>query len=151
MNTRLFRFMINLYPPYIGAGVWVAHIAPDWSSMTVKMSLRFYNRNYVGTHYGGNLFTMTDPFHMLMLINRLGPAYNVWDQKAEITFVKPGRGTVRVEMDVSEQELDAIRKATTNGVKHHAQFEVTILDEADEVVATVLKTLYVREKPPKGQ
>ena len=58
--------------------------------MVVQMRLRFYNRNYVGTHYGGNLFTMTDPFHMIMLMHRLGPGYNVWDQKAEITFLKPG-------------------------------------------------------------
>ena len=124
----------------------MAHIADDWSSMTVKLVLRFYNRNYVGTHYGGNLFTMTDPFYMLMLMHRLGPAYNVWDQKAAITFVKPGKGTVRAVMSVTEAELDAIRLATTGGKKHFAQFDVTILDEDDDVVATVHKTLYVREK-----
>ena len=32
--------------------------------MTVKLTLRWYNRNYVGTHFSGNLFTMTDPFYM---------------------------------------------------------------------------------------
>ena len=71
MKPGLFRWFINLYPPYIGAGVRVAHVADDWSSMVVQMRLRFYNRNYVGTHYGGNLFTMTDPFHMLMLMIQL--------------------------------------------------------------------------------
>jgi len=146
MKPWLLRWFLNLYPPYMGAGVWVAHIAEDWSSMTVKLVLRFYNRNYVGTHYGGNLFTMTDPFYMLMLIHRLGPDYNVWDQKAEITFVKPGKGTVRAEMRVTEAELEAIRSATAAGEKHFAQFDVTILDEDDDVVATVHKTLYVREK-----
>ena len=151
MKPWLTRWMLNLYPPYIGAGVSVAHIADDWSSMVVKLTLRFYNRNYVGTHYGGNLFTMTDPFHMLMLIHRLGPGYRVWDQKAEITFVKPGQGTVRAEMSVSEAELDAIRAATTGGRKHFAEFDVQILDESDELVASVHKTLYVREKRPKSQ
>jgi acyl-coenzyme A thioesterase PaaI-like protein len=151
MKPWLLRWILNLYPPYVGAGVWVAHIADDWSAMTVKLLSRFYNRNYVGTHYGGNLFTMTDPFHMLMLIQRLGPGYHVWDQKAEITFVRPGRGTVRAEMSVSEAEIEAIRSATAGGVKHFAHFDVTILDEADEVVATVYKTLYIREKPPKAQ
>jgi len=138
--------MLNLYPPYLGAGVSVAHIADDWSSMTVKLTLRFYNRNYVGTHYGGNLFTMTDPFYMLMLLHRLGSEYNVWDQKAEITFVKPGKGTVRAEMSVTEAALEAIRTATFEGQKHFAQFDVDILDEDDDVVATVHKTLYVRRK-----
>ena len=114
--------------------------------MTVKLVLRFYNRNYVGTHYGGNLFTMTDPFHMLMLIKRLGEGYRVWDQKAEITFVKPGKGTVRAEMSVTTAEIDAIKSATKDGVKHFATFDVHILDEEDDIVATVHKTLYVREK-----
>ena len=143
--------MINLYPPYIGAGVRVAHVAPDWSSMKVQMRLRFYNRNYVGTHYGGNLFTMTDPFYMIMLLHRLGESYKVWDQKAEITYVKPGQGLVVADMSISDEELEAIRKATANGAKHFAEFDVEIRDEEGDIVATVHKTLYVREKPPTAQ
>ena len=119
--------------------------------MTVKLTLRWYNRNYVGTHFGGNLFTMTDPFYMLMLMHRLGPAYKVWDQKAEITFVKPGKGTVVANMTVAEEQLEAIRAATVNGAKHFAEFDIDIVDEDGDVVATVHKTLYVREKPPKAQ
>ena len=147
----MLKLGLNLYPPYIGAGVTVAHIAEDWSLMTVKLTLRWYNRNYVGTHFGGNLFTMTDPFYMLMLMHRLGPAYKVWDQKAEITFVKPGKGTVVANMTVAEEQIEAIRAATVNGAKHFAEFDIDIVDEDGDVVATVHKTLYVREKPPKAQ
>ena len=151
MRPWILKLGLNLYPPYIGAGVTVAHIAEDWSLMTVKLTLRWYNRNYVGTHFGGNLFTMTDPFYMLMLMHRLGPAYKVWDQKAEITFVKPGKGTVVANMTVAEEQLEAIRAATVNGAKHFAEFDIDIVDEDGDVVATVHKTLYVREKPPKAQ
>ena len=147
----MLKLGLNLYPPYIGAGVTVAHIAEDWSLMTVKLTLRWYNRNYVGTHFGGNLFTMTDPFYMLMLMHRLGPAYKVWDQKAEITFVKPGKGTVVANMTVAEEQIEAIRAATVNGAKHFAEFDIDIVDEDGDVVATVHKTLYVREKPPKAR
>jgi acyl-coenzyme A thioesterase PaaI-like protein len=147
----MLRRALNLYPPYIGAGVSVVHVADDWSSMTVKLTLRWYNRNYVGTHFGGNLFTMTDPFYMLMLMHRLGPAYNVWDQKAEITFIKPGKGSVVAHMSVTEEEVEAIRQASADGAKHFAKFDVDIVDADDDVVATVHKTLYVREKPPKVQ
>ena len=147
----MLKLGLNLYPPYIGAGVTVAHIAEDWSSMTVKLTLRWYNRNYVGTHFGGNLFTMTDPFYMLMLLHRLGPAYKVWDQKTEITFLKPGKGVVTTKMTVSEDEITAIREATVNGAKHFAEFDIDIVDEEGDVVATVHKTLYVREKPARAQ
>ena len=114
--------------------------------MQVQLRLRFYNRNYVGTHFGGNLYTMTDPFYMIMLLERLGPAYTVWDQKAEITYVKPGLGVVTANMSVSEEEVDAIREATRDGVKHFATFDVDIVDESGDVVARVHKTVYVREK-----
>ena len=147
MKPGLLRLLVNLYPPYIGAGVRIASIEPDWSEMVVELKLRFYNRNYVGTHYGGNLFTMTDPFHMLMLIHRLGPEYRVWDQKAEITYLKPGRGRVRATMGVTEAQLQQIREATDNGAKHLPRFLVEIIDEQGDVVATVDKTLYVRRKP----
>ncbi len=147
MSPGLFRFFINLYPPYLGAGVHIVSIAPDWLEMVVDLKLRFYNRNYVGTHYGGNLFTMTDPFYTLMLIQRLGPDYEVWDQKAEITFKKPGRGRVRATMAVTEEQLEAIRAATQGGTKHHPGFQVEIKDEEGDVVAIVAKTLYVRRRP----
>ena len=146
MKPGLFRWVINLYPPYVGAGVRVAHLADDWSEMQVQMRLRFYNRNYVGTHFGGNLFTMTDPFYMIMLMKRLGPGYKVWDQKAEITYVKPGRGLVVAKMQISAARLDEIRAATANGAKHFAEFDIDIVDEAGDVVARVHRTVYVREK-----
>ena len=151
MRPWMLKLGLNLYPPYIGAGVTVAHIAEDWSSMTVRLTLRWYNRNYVGTHFGGNLFTMTDPFYMLMLLHRLGPAYKVWDQKAEITFLKPGKGVVTAKMTASEDEITAIREATVNGAKHFAEFDIDIVDEEGDVVAIVHKTLYVREKPARAQ
>jgi len=147
MKPRLLRHLLNLYPPYLGAGVRVAHIADDWSEMTVELRLRFYNRNYVGTHYGGNLFTMTDPFYMLMLVHRLGDGFVVWDQKATIEFLKPGRGCVRAHMCITDADLDAIRTATANGAKHQPEFDVEIVDEEGDVVAQVHKTLYVRAKP----
>ncbi len=68
---RWFRLVINLWPPYLGAGIRVEHIAPDFRSVTVALVRRWYNRNYVGTHFGGSLYAMTDPFFALMLMRNL--------------------------------------------------------------------------------
>ena len=94
MKAALFKTMINLYPPYLGAGIHIARISNDYRDLLVTMKLRFYNRNYVGTHFGGSLYAMIDPFYMLMLMQMLGPEYIVWDKSATIEFKKPGRGTV---------------------------------------------------------
>jgi|GEM_PF-6739214 len=39
----LFRFLFNLYPPYLGAGIRVVYISKDYRTFVVKMPLRFYN------------------------------------------------------------------------------------------------------------
>ena len=82
MSPRLLRWGMNLWPPYLGAGIRVRSIAADWSEASVELRLGLLNRNYVGTHFGGSLFAMTDPFYALLLMHRLGERYLVWDQAA---------------------------------------------------------------------
>ena len=66
MNHRLAKTVFNLWPPFWGAGIRVSRIAPDWKQVEVRLRLGLANRNYVGVHFGGSLYAMTDPFYMLM-------------------------------------------------------------------------------------
>jgi len=145
-DPEALRARLESYAPYTGAGVRVRHLAGDASEIHVEMPLTDQNVNFVGTHFGGSLYSMVDPHLMLLLIHRLGPDYIVWDKAAHIDFRKPGRGTVHALIRVTDEELDAIRSATAHGEKHLPQWTLEILDEGDDVVATVLKTLYVRRK-----
>lgn len=145
-DARWLRRALNIYPPYLGAGVRVRSISPDFRHAEVEMPLRWYNRNYVGTHFGGSLYSMVDPFFMLMLINILGPEYVVWDQAAEITFRRPGRGTVRAVFTLHEEQIEDIRRHTAQGKPYRPRFQVQVTDEAGEVVAEVTKVLYVHRK-----
>ena len=146
MGPRILKFVVNLWPPFLGAGIRVRHIAEDWSRIEVQMTLRWFNKNYVGTQFGGSLFSMTDPFYMLMLIKRLGPDYRVWDQRGEIKFIRPGRGTVSTQMALTEAQLADIRGATADGSKHFASFDMNIVDAEGAVVAKVRKTIYIRKR-----
>ena len=137
---------LNLYPPFLGAGIKVKHVADDFRRIDVEMKLRWYNRNYVGTHFGGSLCAMTDPFFMLMLINILGKDYVVWDQSSTIDFIAPGRGTVKASFSLSEQQISDIKMKTTNGEKYLPVFETDITNEHGEIVAKVRKKLYIRKK-----
>ncbi|MGB3209395.1 MAG: DUF4442 domain-containing protein [Desulforhopalus sp.] len=142
----VFRLVMNSWPPYLGAGVLVEHIDRDWRTIRVSMKLRWYNRNYVNSHFGGNLFSMTDPFYMLMLIRNLGYDYIVWDTAATIKFVNPGRGKVSALFSLDEQRLDEIRVKAASGEKLVERFRVDVLDEKGARVARVTKTLYIRRK-----
>src|SRR3954469_19942809 len=106
MSPRLLRWGMNLWPPFRGARIRVRHIADDWSEALVELRLGLLNRNYVGTHFGGSLFAMTDPFFALLLIHRLGPRYLIWDQAASIEFVAPGRGPVRARFVLPEARVE---------------------------------------------
>jgi len=147
MSPRLLRWGLNLWPPFRGAGIRVRHIARDWSEARVELRHGLLNRNFVGTHYGGSLFSMTDPFYALMLIHRLGERYLVWDQAASIDFVAPGRGTVSATFLLNEQKIQEIRERAAGGDKVLPQFDVEVKDETGALVARVRKILYVRLKP----
>jgi len=145
-TPRRLRFVLNLYPPYLGAGIKVTHIGADWREIHVAMKLRWYNRNMVGTHFGGSLYAMAEPHPMLMLLQLLGKDYVVWDKSTSIEFVAPGRGTVRSVIKITDQELQTIRANTADGNSYLPEFNLQIVDEDDRIVARLNKTVYVRKK-----
>lgn len=149
MSPNIMKWLINLWPPYLGAGVRVDNISHDYRQVMVSLRLRWYNRNYVGTHFGGTLFSMTDPFYMLMLMRILGRDYIVWDKSASIDFVAPGRGKVSALFELDEATLGAIKAATDNGDKYLPELPVRVVDERGETVAHICKTLYIRKKKPR--
>ncbi len=145
---RYMRMYLNIWPPFLGAGIRVKQLAPDWKEIDVEMKLRRWNANYVGTHYGGSLYSMADPFFMVMLIENLGKDYIVWDKAASIRFKKPGRGTVSARFRLSDEQIDEIRQSLTSQAKIERVFMVEIRDESDVVVAEVEKLLHIRRKDP---
>lgn len=146
LTPRLLRLAVNLWPPFLGAGIRVAEIAPDWSHVRVELRMGLLNRNFVGSHFGGSLYAMTDAFYMIMLIKALGPDYLVWDQAAEIEYVKPGRGTVHAEFRLDPHHVQRLRAEAADGSKLIPEFPIDVTDSAGEIVARVRKKIYVRLK-----
>ena len=121
--------------------------ADDFSDVVVELRLGRLNRNYVGTHFGGSLYAMCDPFYMLMLLHNLGGDYLVWDKEGRIEYLAPGRGTVNAHFTLGEARIAQIRAQASGGDRLLPEFEVDVTDQAGAVVAKVRKTLYVRLKP----
>ena len=147
-EAHALRRGVNLWPPFLGMGIRVRRIAPDMKSIDVEMKLRWWNANYVGTQFGGSLFTMTDAFYMLMLIANLGRDYIVWDKAATIRYRKPGNGTVRAEFRLTDAQLDDIRDKLKTLPKYEPVFTVEVKDEQGTVIAEVEKLLHVRRVEP---
>src|SRR5579871_5440034 len=145
-GAHALRRWINFWPPFLGAGIRIKRISADMRAVDVEMKLRWWNANYVGTHFGGSLYAMTDAFYMLMLMANLGPDYIVWDKGASIRYRKPGRGTVRAEFRLTNAQLDDIREKLKTLAKYEPTFTVEVKDEQGNLIAEVEKVLHVRKK-----
>jgi acyl-coenzyme A thioesterase PaaI-like protein len=147
MSTARQRFLerlINFYPPLLGAGI--CSLTIDEHTIRVELKLTAFNRNIVGTHFGGSLYAMCDPWFMLILMRTLGPDYVVWDKAASIQFLQPGRGTVTALFHIPQERIAEIRLEADGGQKIEPTFGVDVLDAQGQVIAHVEKILYVRRK-----
>lgn len=147
---RLFKqnlkLMFNLWPPLMGAGIRIKRIQPDWKEIEVEMKLRRWNANYVGTHYGGSLYSIADPFYMVMFIEILGRDYIVWDKSASIRFRRPGRGTVFAKFRITDEQIAEIRETLKTEEKIDREFSVDVKSAEGEIIAEVKKLLQFRKK-----
>jgi acyl-coenzyme A thioesterase PaaI-like protein len=142
---RLIR-LINWYPPYLFSGIKVVDYADDFSSFRTRLKLTWYNRNLLGSAFGGSLYSMCDPFFMFILIIQLGDEYIVWDKTASIEFLKPGKGTVYAEFKLSPEQISDIKMAVDRDGKGVFEFPCELKDEKDLVIARLKKGVYVRRK-----
>ena len=137
---------VNWYPPYLGMGIRVASVSDDFTRFEVQLRQRWYNRNLFGTHFGGCLYSMCDPFFVFILTMNLGRGYIVWDQSANIRFIKPASGTITGTFEVSPARIDEIRREVDQAGKNRYHFEADLVNTAGEAVARVSKEVYVRAK-----
>ena len=141
-----YRWLINLWPCYLGTGARITFLASDWRSLRVEIPLGWRTKNAYGTHFGGSLYGAVDPLFVLMFRRILGPGIIVWDKAAAIRFRRPGRSTLRAELQVEEGELDAIRAALAAGSKVDRAYTVELRDAQGEVHAVVEKVVHFRRR-----
>jgi hypothetical protein len=147
LRQKFLEKAINFYGPYVGAGVKLEKVSKDFRYAKVTMPLTFYNKNYLGTQFGGSLYSMVDPWYMLMLIKNLGKGYIIWDKGANIQFKKPGKGKVHAEFNLTQEVIDEIIANVEANTKMDKVFKVEIKDEAGTLICEVDKVVYIRRKP----
>lgn len=140
------RRAMNLWPPFAFAGIRITELSDDFRRVHVELASTPLTKNYVGTQYGGSISSMSDPFWMLLTMRSLGDDYIVWDQAAEVRFVRPGRSRLHHTVEITDAFLDELREAAKDGNKVLRWVESDITDDDGEVVAQVRRQLYVRLK-----
>jgi hypothetical protein len=144
IGTRRMMLLMNVYPPFVGAGIRVR--AESDCCVVVEMKLRGWNKNFIGSHFGGSLYAMCDPFYALILAGELGPEYLVVDKAAAVRFKNLGKGTVRAQFELSREQIAEIRGKADELGRTSPQLTVFVKDETGQVVAEVDKVIYVRKR-----
>lgn len=145
MSPRMFRRAMRFFPPIRNTGVRVEHISDDWKHWRLSLPLEMRTRNYVGTHFGGTLYSAMDPHIMLAWMHILGDDFVVWDKAAYIRFRRPGKGRLQAAFQLSDEDEVEIR-ALAPGEKLDKTYALAWTDAAGEVVAQVEKTVHFQRK-----
>jgi hypothetical protein len=135
-------FFWNFYPPFLGAGIRIEEAAEDFSSLTASLTPKWWNRNYVGTLFGGSIYSLCDPFHMVLLMHRLGNDFKVRDKGAEIRFLKKGVEKVWAKFEISRDVEDEILRSREEVMER--KFTVEVKNIHGDSVAQVVKILHIR-------
>ena len=151
ISNKLRCWSFYAFGCYRGTGGRLKYIAEDWSEVRLELPLSWRTRNYVGTIFGGSLYSAVDPIYMLMLIRRLGSEFVVWDKAASIQFKKPGRETLHARFAIGNGELAAIRSALASQRSVDRTYVVELVDGSGTVCATVEKIIYIRRRDPQPQ
>lgn len=146
-KPSVMRHLLNFWPPFLFNGIRVEILAGDYRYAKVTLNDRPWRRNINRSQFGGAMFAMTDPIYPLMVMGALGKEYIVWDKKADIDFIKPGKGKLTAEFFLQDPMLTEIQQATQHGEKYFPQFLVHVKNSNDDIVCEVNRTLYVRKKP----
>ena len=144
MSPGTIRRLINLWPPFLFSGIRIVRVADDWRRLDAELRLRWWNRNALGTMFGGSLFALMDPFYPLLMQHHLGRGYNIWTKSAVVEFLSPGRSVARATFLLNGEIVEEIRAATEGGGKCEPQFLAVVSDPEGKVIARANLTFHIR-------
>ena len=143
----LFKYGFNFSPMYRRSCGRLIHVSKDLKTLRIRLKYSYKNKNYVGSIFGGSLFSAVDPFPMVQLINIIDRDYVIWDKAAQIRFRRPAFEDLYADFTYTDSELEEIRKRVQTENEIEIIKSTPLTNKAgDTVFCTVEKTLYIAEK-----
>ena len=145
-DAQIYKYGFNWSPMYRRSTGRLVTVSDNLMYVKIKIPLSIKNRNFVGTIFGGSLFSATDPIYMIQLMNILGDDYVVWDKSASINFKRPAKETVFAEFIFSEEDLSLIKTEVSKNGEFNLIKTPNIVDKKGVIIAELSKTIYVADK-----
>jgi hypothetical protein len=145
-EATVFKVGFNLSPMYRRSTGRIIEVSEDLLNVKIKIPLSYKNSNYVGTIFGGSLFSATDPIYMVQLINILGNDYVVWDKSTEINYKRPAKKAAFATFEFTNQEIVNIQERVAIEKEFDLIKELNITGPNNEVLCELKKVLYIADK-----
>ncbi len=145
-DAQIYKYGFNWSPMYRRSTGKVIEVSDDLHYVKVKIPISFKNRNYVGSIFGGSLFSATDPIYMIQLLNILGEDYVVWDKAATINYKRPARENVFAEFIFSNEEIEKIKKDVVDNNEIDILKKLNLISKSGAIISELEKTIYIASK-----
>jgi len=143
---RLFRLLFNLSPMYKNTGGKLIKVSDDLHYIKIQLLFNYKTKNYVGTIYGGHMYSSVDGIYVIQLIHILGDNYIVWDKSAKIKFKRPANKTLFADFKISDELIEQIKGDIVKDKKKDYNLFVNLTDENGNIYAQVEKVIYIASK-----
>ena len=146
--ANLVRLLLNTWPPFRGQGIRVTNINKSLTRMDVQLKPKQSNQSAFAV-FGGSIYSMTEPFYMLLFLAHIGNNHIVWDKSGLITFISPAKNTINVTYEITPAQIQDVVERCKDGAPVLETFNVDLIDTSGELVAQVEKVVYIRKKQEK--
>ncbi len=144
---KLFKYGFNLSPMYRRSTGRIQSVSEGLSEITIKIPHSYKNKNYVGSIFGGSMFSAVDPIPMIQLMTILENKYIVWDKSAEIRFKAPAREDLYAHFVITAEEIQDIKSRLESSGELELIKKTVLTNHAkDKVYCEVSKTIYLATK-----
>ncbi|SFZ89995.1 Acyl-coenzyme A thioesterase PaaI, contains HGG motif [Flaviramulus basaltis] len=145
-NAQVYKYGFNWSPMYRRSTGKLIEVSEDLLYVKIKIPLSIKNRNFVGSIFGGSLFSATDPIYMIQLMDILGDNYVVWDKDATIKYKRPAKETVYTEFVFTKDEIESIKNEVSKNGEFNLVKTPNIVNKDGIAIAEISKTIYVADK-----
>ncbi|PCI33738.1 MAG: DUF4442 domain-containing protein [Flavobacteriaceae bacterium] len=145
-KATLFKWGFNLSPMYRSTTAKIIRVTDNLLEVAIKIPLNYKNKNFVGSIFGGSLFSATDPIFMIQLMWILGKDYVVWDKSATIRYKKPAYENGYCTFKLNDELLNDIKKEVALKGEMNLELKTNIHSSKGVVFCEIDKTLYIATK-----
>jgi len=146
IKPLLLKLFFNSIPFYRRTGGRVIYISPDETEVHIKLPHKWNTKNFVGTIYGGHIYSAIDGVHFTLFLRKFKNKYILWDKSSTIRFIKPARTSLIAKIKIPLQEFDYIQNQLQHNESIERTYTIEWKDIAGNTVAHIEKVLYFKNK-----